>query len=172
MPKEPYRLYRCVPTTGTFRGEFFTCARPGRSREPLVKSVPDDWVDAWVKGLPCTEPIAILSLLGWKANGRSEFSFYSFRGSGEETERPDRPTFQQWLDARYGTGRYRVIEFPTTDTKVVSSELLSRVGRTILSLLHSGETVVLMDSGGFSRTGAVCRFIGFVRQERAPNVKR
>ena len=63
--------------------------------------------------------LAILSLLGWKANGRSEFSFYSFRGSDEETERPDRPTFQQQLDARYGTGRYCVIEFPTTDTKVV-----------------------------------------------------
>jgi len=26
-----------------------------------------------------------------------------------------------------------------------------------------------MDSGGFSRTGAVCRFIGFLRQESAPN---
>ena len=172
MPKEPYRLYRCIPTAGTFRGEFFTCARPGRSREPLVKSVPDDWVDAWVKGLPGAESIVIVSLLGWKANGQSEFSFYSFRGSGEETERPDRPTFQQWLDARYEKGRYRVIEFPTTDTKIVASEILNRVGTTILSLLHSGETVVLMDSGGFSRTGAVCRFMGFVRQERTPNMQR
>lgn len=52
-------------------------------------------MDLWVKGLPAANLLYIVSLLGKKPNGYSEFSYYPFRSSKEDD---DKPTFQQWLD--------------------------------------------------------------------------
>src|SRR4030095_821487 len=60
---------------------FFTCVRPGRSGNQASKTSPvsDDLVHPWVFGLPSPRT-AIVSLLGRKPDGTSEFSFYSFHG--------------------------------------------------------------------------------------------
>ena len=93
--KEPYRLYRCVPKMEPIRGDLFTRARPGRSNEPPVKGVPDEWVDAWVKGLPGSKAIVIDFLLGCKPEGRSQFSFYT-GGFDKLTDRIARPSNNDW----------------------------------------------------------------------------
>src|SRR5437879_4064443 len=101
MPKEPYRLTKWKAST-PFAGELFTCARPGRSKGSAVQ-IPDDLVAAWVAGLPVSDRLVVVSLLGRKPTGKSEFAFYSFRGGFEgESNRPKCPTFQAWLDQRYG----------------------------------------------------------------------
>jgi hypothetical protein len=162
MLKEPYRLIRWKSDRSPFTGKLFTCARPGRSKG-AKKKIADEWVDTWVKGLPGLERIIIISLLGRKPNGKSEFSFYSFRGGFDEpAERPTCPTFQEWLDGRYGDGKYRVLEHPTIDTLPLEPETLSQVSEIVLSLVGEGQIVVLMDSGGFSRVGKVCKYIGFL----------
>jgi len=163
MIREPHRLTRWKLKQSPLAGHLFTCARPGRSKGSKV-NIPDDLVNTWVKGLPDSEEVTIVSLLGRKPTGKSEFSFYSFRG-GFESERPRCPTFQEWLDGRYGSGRYRVLEYPTIDLQQVPSETLSQVSATVLSLIRQGRTVVLMDSGGFSRVERVCTFMGFRREE-------
>ena len=112
---EPFRLFRWKPKQGNTSGRLYTCARPGRSRGRQVKQIPDDWVDAWVLGMPAREQLFIVSLLGSKDDGKSEFSYYSFR-SGFESPAPDhRPTLQQWLDTRHGLTGIRYLSFlPST----------------------------------------------------------
>ena len=84
-----------APTTAGDAGRLFTCGRPGRAtfrREG--RPIDDDTIDLWVKGLPKTELLDIVSLLGEKTDGYSEFGYYPFRSSKEAG---NKPTFQQWL---------------------------------------------------------------------------
>src|SRR5712692_4307669 len=102
--KEPKRLLEWRPKTGQSSGRLFTCARPGWSPDKKKPdTISDDVVEAWVNGLPRSSDVVIVSLLGHKPkpDGRSEFSYYSFR-SCTETLADDarRPTFQEWLDAK------------------------------------------------------------------------
>ena len=164
MLKEPYRLIRWKPK-GPLAGQFFTCARPGRSKDAQAK-IRDEVVDSWVKGLPVSQKVTIVSLLGRKPNGKSEFSFYSFRGGFDQlSDRPGCPTFQEWLNGTYGNGRYCVIEYPTVDVEPLAPETITEVSSIILSLLREGRTVVLMDSGGIGRTGKVCKCLGFMQEK-------
>jgi protein-tyrosine phosphatase len=116
-------------------------------------------VEAWVAGLP-QGPVVIISLLGWKPTGQSEFGFYSFRGAHDSTA-SGRPTFQDWLVHRYGMDRFEVLEYPTVDTESMEASVVSGTVDMIRKLLSEGRTVVVMDSGGVSRSGKVARAAGF-----------
>lgn len=85
---EPYKLRRWKSKGAPGPGHFYTCARPGRSKEK-DGVVPDNVVRKWVDGLPISEGVAIVSLLGRKPDGLSEFTFNSLYG-GFETQ-ADRP---------------------------------------------------------------------------------
>lgn len=148
---------------------FFTCARPGRSKDPASKkaSVADHVVDKWVATLSPGTRTAIVSLLGRKPGGMSEFDFYTFHGKDDTPqERGSRPSFQQWLDRRHPARAIRVVEHPTTDLRPVAAETLRAAEADIEALLASGWTVVLMDSGGETRTKALCRHMKFVEDSR------
>ena len=127
--------------------------------------VPDSLVSTWVSNLP--EPrTAIISLLGRKPGsnpgqpGLSEFSFYTFCGGFDSSEeREDRPTFQDWLDARHADLQIRVLEHPTNDYERVPTETLVAVATDFYDLASAGRTVVIMDSGGVTRTGQVCKHL-------------
>lgn len=122
--------------------------------------VSDECVLAWVAGLPISaEEIIIVSLLGRKPDGLSglsEFSYYSFRGGFDQPQdRPDCPTFQEWLDSHHRSRRYRVCEYPTIDTEIPTDETKCRAVTTILSFMETRKTVVVVDSGGVGRTGNI-----------------
>jgi hypothetical protein len=115
----------------------------------------------WLQGLPKEETVCVIvSLLGRKPepDGRSEFSYYSFKGASED--RPSSPTFQEWLDRTMTPGKFIVIEHPTIDTKPISSEVVTAIVGCIVANLAAHRTVVVVDSGGVSRTGAVIRHLG------------
>src|SRR5437764_1169649 len=97
---EPCNLRRCKAVGTPDAGLLFTCGRPGRS---LGRTAPvsDEIVDCWIAGLPEANTIHLISLLGTKEDGTSEYHFYSFRGNHESSAKP---TFQCWLDSRHGTG--------------------------------------------------------------------
>jgi hypothetical protein len=125
-------------------------------------------VDKWVNRLPGGATTTIVSLLGRKPNGISEFSFYSFSSAIETPdERGKRPVFQEWLARRHGERGIEVVEHPTTDFKPLAPELLKAVSNQIDLLLNSDRTVVLVDSGGETRTRQVCRHAGFVEDPRS-----
>jgi hypothetical protein len=124
--------------------------------------VPDDLVHRWVLGLPGART-AIVSLLGRKPDGTSEFSFYSFRGGFDlASDRPGCLSLQEWLDKWHGAPSIILREPPTCDFKPVSSETLEAVSSGISELTSAGRTVVLLDSGGVTRTGMVCRHMSAV----------
>lgn len=59
------------------RGRLFTCGRPGRATFERKKvSVPEHIIDLWVEGLPKATTLHIVSLLGKKKTGFSEFGYY------------------------------------------------------------------------------------------------
>lgn len=159
---EPCSLKRCEPEGTPPPGRLFTCARPGRSLGSRA-AVTDDIVESWLDGLPEADTVHLVSLLGWKEDGRSEYSFYTFRGSDIRTD--GRPTFQEWLDSRYGGGRFEVHDYPTEDAGnfSLSDEDIESLTTLVVPLLNLGETVVLFDSGGSQRTGQFCRALGFRR---------
>jgi hypothetical protein len=106
---------------------------------------------------PCT---AIVSLLGRKPDGTSEFSFYSFYGGFDQlSDRPGCLSFQSWLDRWHSDLAIVVHEHPTCDFKPVPQDVLEAVSKDIKKLASAGRTVVLIDSGGVTRTGNVCRHI-------------
>lgn len=110
---------------------------------------------------PAREAAVIVSLLGRKPNGKSEFSYYSFRGGFDRpSERPGFLSFQQWLDSRYGPGKHLVLDYPTVDTEQLSPDMLDEVSAKVLALVSEGRTVVVVDSGGVGRTGRVCHHMG------------
>lgn len=164
---EPYKLRRWRRASSAEKIQLFTCARPGRSKGSSG-AVSDSIVDQWVKRLPGGDPTAVISLLGRKPNGLSEYSFYSFTGIIETPqERGDRPLFEDWLAHRHPHRQIQVVEYPTTDFKPLPSEILEAVCRELDSLLQAGRTVVLMDSGGETRTGQVCRHGAKVEDPRS-----
>lgn len=143
-------------------GHLYTCARPGRSKD-ADRDVPDELVRRWVCGLPGGLDIVIISLLGRKPDGQSEFSFYSFYGFWDSPEeRHGRLSFQEWLDRRHKERPIQVIEHPTHDFRPVPPKTLAAVALVIFELLGVGRTVVLIDSGGETRTKSVCSYMGFV----------
>lgn len=169
---KPYRLRRWRPSSSSQDVQFFTCARPGRSgkSESRFSRVPDHIVHKWLQGLPGSTGTVIVSLLGRKhgPSGDSEFSFYSFHGVWDEpAERNRRPSFQEWLDRWHKDRSIQVLERPTYDFCRVPPETLDAVASDIARLLAAGRVVVLMDSGGETRTSQVCRHIGFVEDTRS-----
>ena len=164
---EPYKLRRWRRSSSPYQIPFFTCARPGRSKSN-TDSIPDSVVDKWVNRLPGGAKTTIVSLLGRKPNGLSEFWFYSFSSAIETPdERGKRPLFQEWLARRHGERGIEVVEHPTTDFKSIAPELLEAVSKQIDLLLSSGRTVVLVDSGGETRTSQVCKHAGLVEDPRS-----
>lgn len=153
-PAKPYRLRRWR----LGQAHFYTCARPGREKGS-DGAVPDGAVLAWVAGLP-GPGTAILSLLGAKPDGCSEFSFYSFCG-GPDIPTARRRPFREWLDAR---GHENVIlrEHPTCDLRPIPPADLERIPATLRSLIAEQRTVVVVDSGGQQRTAQACRHVGAV----------
>jgi hypothetical protein len=158
--KVQYAPKRWHSKTGLASGELFTCARPGRSLGRKAK-VSDSEVHDWVGNLPSRQKITIISLLGLRKNGRSEFSYYTFRGGDDKSQRPSDSTFQEWLDSNFPRGRFVVVERPTEDYKPIPSDKLAALALEVRLFLDKGETVVVMDSGGDKRSGKVCRYMGF-----------
>ena len=160
-PKEPMNLREWRPATASPRGgRLFTCGRPGRATFGRAKRpVDDDTIDLWVKGLPEAEVLHIVSLLGEKTTGFSEFGYYPFRSS---TESGPTPTLQEWLDKRYGQ-RFVVHEFPTVDGRGIPQDVLGKVTRHALDLIENGNKVLVLDSAGAERTASVCEAMGYKR---------
>ena len=163
-PTKPYILKRWRLNTKAGALWFFTCARPGRTGDPASKNmgVPDEIVNRWVLGLPGPET-AIVSLLGRKPDGMSEFSFYSFYGGFDSpSDRPGCLSFQEWMDTWHGSPSIVIREQPSYDFRPMEPEALNAVSGDITELAGVGRTVVLIDSGGVTRTGRVCRHLGAV----------
>jgi hypothetical protein len=165
---EPYKLRRWRPTSSSQNVQFFTCARPGRSKSARDR-IPDDLVHQWPRGLPGDTNTVVISLLGRKHSpgGESEFSFYSFYGPLDlPAERRGLLSFQQWLDRWHKNRSIQVLEHPTYDFCRVPPQTLNAVASDISRLLSANRTVVLMDSGGETRTKQVCQHMGFVEDTR------
>lgn len=159
MLEEPYRLKEFVSRAKPFAGRLFTCARPGRSKGSTKKSIGDEVVRAWIGGLPNCRPLHIVSLLGRKPppSGLSEYSYYSFRGGHENRKSP---TFQDWLDVNFAASGFKVTEFPTIDLRRIDDRDMAEICDYIRSLLKSSVNVLIVDSGGFTRTRSVCAALG------------
>jgi hypothetical protein len=147
---EPFRLKRWRIEGRGSSGQLSTCARPGRSKGTKQNSILDMVVSEWVRGLPGPET-KIVSLLGRKPSGKSEFAFYSFFGVADTVEeRSGRMSFQQWLDRWHHERAIHVIEHPTDDMTSIPTRILEAVSIDVLRLLREGNTVVI---------AAVCRFL-------------
>lgn len=96
-------------------------------------------------------------MLGKKPNGSSEYSFYSFY---------PRETFQAWLDRHHADLSLEVVDHPTIDFQKIPPEVLETARTDIIRFLEEGRTVVVVDSGGETRTGQLCRYLGFVEDSR------
>jgi hypothetical protein len=93
----------------------------------------------------------------------SEFAFYSFYGELDgENERHRRRSFQEFVDTSNKGSPIKVLQFPTYDFKPIPPKTLDVVTTAILERLSSGETVILVDSGGETRVKAVCKHMGFI----------
>jgi hypothetical protein len=153
VPSSLYRLRRWTIATSTF----FTCARPGRKDGPRG-TVSDGVVRNWVNDVMALGPrLAIVSLLGTKPDGTSEYSFYSFRG-GFEGPAITSPTFVEWLAHTADDVVWR--EHPTVDFSPLTEETLAAIAEDVRALLGEGRTLVIFDSGGETRTAQVCRHLG------------
>ena len=169
-PQKPYMLRRWRTTGPPESHYFFTCARPGRTGKEESKHapVPDDLVHRWVLGLPPGPKTSIVSLLGCKPNGLSEFSFYSFYGGYDvPAEHAGCLSFREWLDCWHGQLSILLHEHPTCDSETIPTETLDALADDINALLSAGRTVVLVDSGGQTRTGTVCKYMRAVEDSRS-----
>jgi hypothetical protein len=113
----------------------------------------------WESGLPQTDVLHVVSLLGQKTTGLSEFSYYPFRSAEEDGPKP---VFENWLNERYKR-RFIVHEFPTTDGQGIPADVLEAAGRQVLECLKGGHITIVIDSAGAERTARVCEAIGCVR---------
>lgn len=163
-PLKPYRLrrWRAGGCNGAVR--FFTCARPGRTGKEGSKNayVSDKLVHRWVLGLPRPKT-AIVSLLGSKPGGPSEFSFYSFWGGFDSaSSHLGQLSFREWLHHWHQDLAIELREHPTWDYTPIPASKCELVASDIRTLATSGHTVVLVDSGGQQRSGQVCLFMSAV----------
>jgi hypothetical protein len=148
------------PTSG--HGRLFTAGRPGRGTPGygrVRRLVDDAIIDSWVAGLTPAEMLQIVSLLGRKTNGFSEFVYYPFRSCREQGSKP---SFQEWLEQRYSP-RFVVHEFPTTDARGIEDDVLKDVKTCVRRLLDDDHTVLIIDSAGAERTARVCEDLGYER---------
>ena len=161
MVTEPINLREWKGPAGSERrGKLFTCGRPGWATHGRAKvTVAEGIIDLWASGLPDADVLHIVSLLGQKTTGLSEFSYYPFQSAKEVGTKP---TFEKWLNERYGR-RFVVHEFPTVDGQGISRDLLDAAGRRVLDCLESGHTTVVIDSAGAERTARVCEALGYKR---------
>lgn len=160
---EPINLREWKPLRSEeARGRLFTCGRPGRGTLEFGKKkilVDDDTINLWIRGLPEADVLHIVSLLGQKSNGDSEFLYYPFRSSNESESKP---MFQKWINEQ-SERRFIVHEFPTVDAKGIPREVLSAVTGHVLDLIEKEYTVVIIDSAGAERTARVCEAIDYKR---------
>jgi len=138
-------------------GQLYSCARPGRGthgkkRTPVDTSV----LRRWLKNLPAVGALHMISLLGRKADGMSEFVYYPFRSCEDDDD--GRPTFQEWL--RGEMTPHIVYEFPTCDRLPLQPrDARDRAVTRTRELLEAGRAVLVVDSGGVERTGALCNLM-------------
>lgn len=119
-------------------------------------------VDQWIRGLPGEGRIAIVSLLGRKPDGDSEFKFYSFHGKWDTAaERRNKLPFQEWIDCRNYDRSIQVIEHPTHDFRPILPETVNAVSADVQAQLEQGSCVVLVDSGGETRTKKICSLMDY-----------
>ena len=143
-------------------GRLFTCCRPGRYTDGFCKErkeVPEEVIRRWAERMPKATAVYLVSLLGKKKDGYSEFSYYPFRS---DKEKGGKPTFQEWLDQRYPS-RFVVIEFPTIDATGIMPNIMKDTSIRLEELLARNETVVVIDSAGAERTARVCENIGYLK---------
>jgi hypothetical protein len=57
-------------------------------------------------------------------------------------------------------------EHPTEDFKPIDDKKLDEIKTDIIELFRGGRTVMVVDSGGETRTGMVCRHMGAVEDTR------
>jgi len=155
---EPSNLKVFQSRKEPFAARLFTAARPGRSLGRAIPKISDETVYAWARGLlPLSSQLHIISLLGTKPNGLSEYSYYSFRGSRGSLEIDfKKPTFQEWLNDRFGLERFVVVDFPTIDTMPIEAAMITEICQCTTSLLMTSNDVLIVDSGGEGRTGKIC----------------
>jgi hypothetical protein len=161
---EPVNLREWEPRAAApAYARLYTAGRPGRGtpgygrvRRPVDNAI----IDTWVAGLPAGEVLHIVSLLGKKSDGFSEYAYYPFRSC---LEAGSKPSFQDWLHQRHGP-RFLVHEFPTTDARGIEDDLMERIATCVRRLLHEGHTVLIIDSAGAERTARVCEQLGFQRK--------
>ena len=161
---EPVNLREWEPRAAApAHARLYTAGRPGRGTPGygLVRRAVDNAIiDRWVAGLPSAEVLHIVSLLGKKTDGFSEYAYYPFRSC---LEAGSQPSSQDWLHQRHGP-RFLVHEFPTTDVRGIEDDLMERIGTCVRRLLHEGHTVLIIDSAGAERTARVCEQLGFQRK--------
>lgn len=167
-PRTAYKL-RCwrLDVDGT-PARFWTCARPGRTADPKSRSrsVSDYDVSCWLLGVralgEAARPTTLISLLGEKEGGRSEFSFYSFGPPSSAAIRTggQQLSFDAWIAHYHPTVRIDVVSVPTVDRMPMEPSDLSTATSAVRELLTMQHNVVVVDSGGEQRTGAVCKFVG------------
>jgi hypothetical protein len=96
-------------------------------------------VRKWADGLPNSGGVVIVSLLGRKPDGVSEFSFYSFYGGFEtQADRPGALHFGEWLDRTYPDKRFQLFEHPTIDFKQGASGNTGSIARNDRTILRYG----------------------------------
>jgi len=115
-------------------------------------AISEDTIDLWERGLPQADVLHIVSLLGQKKTGLSEFSYYPFRSAKENGAKP---VFEQWLNDRYKR-RFVVHEFPTVDGRGIPRDVLEAAARQVVECLEGGNTTIVIDSAGAERTARVC----------------
>jgi hypothetical protein len=149
------------------RGRLLTCGRPGRGHYAAgalpQRGVPEDILLAWADGLGVAKVVHLVSLLGTKSNGTSEFKYYPFRSCEEPG---DRPTLQEWLSS-IKLSAFVVLEYPTTDYQTIPADQVRRIVECVRRLLAENRTVVLLDSAGAVRTKQVREAIGFTKLKAA-----
>ncbi len=166
-PLKPYKLRRWKVEIPTGPAHFFTCGRPGRETGAF-EVVADDLVHRWVQALQkLGDKLAIVSLLGRKPfqipglTSDSEFSFYSFCGGFDTpSERDGHPTFQEWMDQHFKGHHILIREHPTYDYGKICPETLDAVKNDIRELISAGHTIIVVDSGGETRTGQIRKHMG------------
>ena len=126
-------------------------------------AIPNHVVVSWVEGLPLSVNV-IVSLLGQKPDGSSEFKFYSH--SVAAGSNGVLASFEDWIRALVPNRPLKVVEHPTIDMQPLSTDTLIKIGATVGGCLADGDGLVIVDSGGVTRTGAVCAYL---RAQRHPN---